>query len=63
MEKLINYKLNITMKKIFYILLALPILLVGCKDKKKEDKKSASVAYVPSITVAAPIVKNVTLTK
>lgn len=51
------------MKKIFYILLALPILLVGCKDKKKEDKKSAAVAYVPSITVAAPIVKNVTLTK
>ncbi len=49
------------MKKILYILLVLPLLVCSCKDKKHDKKTSA--AYVPEITVATPIVKNVTLTK
>ncbi len=62
MEILINFKPHITMKKIVYIVLALPLLLAGCKDKKS-DKKSATAGYVPSITVATPVVKDMVLSK
>ena len=46
------------MKKILYILLVLP-LLVGCKEKKTKK----TVAYTPEITVAKPVIEDVTLTK
>ncbi len=49
------------MKKIVYLLLVLPLLLVGCKDKKS-DKKSAAGMELP-ITVAVPEVRDMVLSK
>lgn len=47
------------MKKLMYILLALP-LLIGCREKKTA---AGSVAFAPEISVACPLVKDITLTK
>ena len=46
------------MKKIFYILLVLP-LLVGCKDKKTKK----TTVDIPGINVSKAVVEDVTLTK
>lgn len=48
------------MKKLMYIFLALPIL-TGCKEKKNTGAMGGMPT--PEISVAKPIVKNITLTK
>lgn len=47
------------MKKLLYILLALP-LLIGCQGKKKA---TGDAMPVPEVSVAHPLVKDITLTK
>lgn len=47
------------MKRLLYILLALP-LLIGCQGKKKA---TADAMPVPEVSVAHPLVKDITLTK
>ncbi len=47
------------MKRLMYIFLILP-LLAGCRDKKE---KSREAMPVPEISVARPVVKDITLTK
>ena len=48
------------MKKLMYIFFALPIL-AGCKEKKSAGAMGGMPT--PEISVAKPIIKNVTLTK
>ena len=48
------------MKKLMYIFFALPIL-TGCKEKKSAGAMGGMPT--PEISVAKPIIKNVTLTK
>lgn len=48
------------MKKLMYILLALPVL-AGCKEKKNAGAMGG--VPTPEISVTEPIVKNITLTK
>lgn len=48
------------MKKLMYILLALPVL-AGCKEKKNAEAMGG--VPTPEISVTEPIVKNITLTK
>ena len=47
------------MKRLLYILLALP-LLIGCQGKKKA---TGDAMPVPEVSVAHPLVKDITLTK
>ena len=48
------------MKKLMYIFLALPIL-TGCKEKKSTGAMGGMPT--PEISVAKPVVKDITLTK
>lgn len=47
------------MKRLMYILLALP-LFTGCREKKET---AGAAAYTPEISVAAPLIRDITLTK
>ncbi|WP_455587140.1 efflux RND transporter periplasmic adaptor subunit [Bacteroides sp.] len=47
------------MKKLVYILLAIPFF-TGCKEKKEV---SEGTGYIPEISVAHPLIKDITLTK
>lgn len=47
------------MKRLMYILLALP-LLTGCREKKET---AGAAAFTPDINVASPLIKDITLTK
>ena len=49
------------MKKLMYIFLILPLILTGCKEKKSAGAMGGMPT--PEISVAKPIIKNVTLTK
>ena len=53
-------KPTITMKKLLYILLALP-LLTACREKK--ETAGAAAMYTPEVSVASPLIKDITLTK
>lgn len=48
------------MKKLLYILLALP-LLTACREKK--ETAGAAAMYTPEVSVASPLIKDITLTK
>lgn len=48
------------MKKLLYIVFALPVM-IGCKEKQSAGMKPGMT--VPAISVAKPIVKDITLTK
>ena len=47
------------MKKLLYILLALP-LLTACREKK--ETAGAAAMYTPEVSVASPLIKDITLT-
>ena len=46
------------MKKLLYILLALP-LLTACREKK--ETAGAAAMYTPEVSVASPLIKDITL--
>lgn len=48
------------MKKLMYIFLILPLIMSGCKGKKETERGGMST---PEISVAYPLVQNITLTK
>ena len=53
-------KPTITFIKFFFILLALP-LLTACREKK--ETAGAAAMYTPEVSVASPLIKDITLTK
>ena len=48
------------MKKLMYIFLILPLIMSGCKGKKETERGGMPT---PEISVAYPLVQNITLTK
>ena len=48
------------MKKLMYIFLILPLIMSGCKGKKETERGGMPT---PEISVAYPLVQNMTLTK
>lgn len=48
------------MKKLMYIFLILPLIMSGCKGKKEAERGGMPT---PEISVAYPLVQNITLTK